>query len=109
MTNQGADIGSTNLANGGAVGTYRVSCYLEDTAADAAAGTVTVTFAFTDANGATTVAVGPISLTGIAGVPRASSVFFAQQASGNISYSTAHTGIFGTGKYALYICLERLS
>lgn len=108
LTNQGADISATALANSSTVGTYRASYYLEDTTSDITAGAVTLTIAFTDGAGATTVASVPVALTG-AGTLRTSGVFFIQLQSGNITYAVAHTGIFGTAKYALYISLERLS
>lgn len=105
---QTADIGATNFSNASSAGTYRCSYYLVDVGADVAAGAVQVTFSFTDANGATTVVSAAVALTGI-GTVRTSGVFFIQQSSGNVSYSTSHTGIFGTATYSLYICLERLS
>lgn len=103
---QVAIIGSTNFANGGVGSTFRVSYYIETTTADAAAGTIQLQVAFTDAAGATTVASATVSL---ALLSRTSGVFFIQRQSGNVAYQTLATGIFGTSQYALYICFERLS
>lgn len=108
LTNQSGDIAAANFANTVAPGTYRVSFYLEDTTADVAAGAVQLTVAFTDGNGATTKTSAAVALTGI-GTVRDSGVFFVQLQSGNVTYAVAHTGIFGTAKYALYISFERLS
>jgi hypothetical protein len=106
LTNQGAAIGSTNFANGGTAGTYRVSYYLEDTTLDLTAGTIQLQVTFTDAAGAVTVSSTALPLTALG---RTSGVFFIQLQSGNIAYSTVLVGIVGTAKYALFICLERLS
>lgn len=108
LRNQAADITTTALSNSSTAGQYRCSYYLDDTAADIAAGAVTLTIAFTDLQGATTVASTPVALTGL-GTLRTSDVFFIQLASGSITYAVSHTGVFGTGKYALDICLERLA
>ena len=106
LTNQGAAIGSTNFANSSTAGTYRLSYYLEDTTADATAGTIQLSVAFTDLAGATTVVSTALVLTALG---RTSGVFFIKLASGSIAYSTILVGIFGTSKYALDMCLERLS
>jgi hypothetical protein len=108
LTNQGADIAATAFANSATAGTYRCSYYFEDTTSDVTAGAVTLTVAFTDAIGATTVTSVPVVLTGLSTL-RTSGVFFIQNASGNITYAVGHTGIYGVAKYALYACLERLS
>lgn len=107
-TNLGADFPAAAFANSSTAGTYRCSYYLEDTTADVAAGGVTMTVAFTDDAGATTVVSAAVPLTGI-GILRTSGVFFIQNAGGNITIAVGHTGVFGTSKYALYACLERLS
>jgi hypothetical protein len=108
LINQGADIAATAFANSATAGTYRCSYYFEDTTSDVTAGAVTLTVAFTDAIGATTVTSVPVVLTGLSTL-RTSGVFFIQNASGNITYAVGHTGIYGVAKYALYACLERLS
>lgn len=102
-TNQGADIAAANLAT--VAGLYRVSYCLEDTAADVSAGIVTLTLSFTDGAGATTVTTTQT----LAATGRSSGTAYIQLASGNLTYATTHTGIFGTGKYALYITTERLN
>lgn len=105
LTNQVADIGTTNFANAGTVGTYRVSYSLQDTTSDITAGAVTLTIAWTDSAGATTSTAVQV----LTGVGRTSGVIYIQLASGNVTYATSHTGIFGTAKYALYATCERLS
>lgn len=105
LTNQSADIGSTNFSNTSTAGLYRVSYTLEDTAADVTAGAVSVAIAYTSAAGATTVTSSPQVLTG-AGLTQGT--VFVQLSSGSISYSASHTGLFGTAKYALYMTVERL-
>lgn len=106
LTGQVADITATNISSGNVAGRYRVSYYLEDTTADVLAGAVTVTFAFTDAAGSTTVASAPVALTALG---RGSGSFFVQLSSGNITYAVTHTGIFSTSAFALYIIAERLA
>lgn len=106
LTAQVADITATNISSASVAGRYRVNYYIEATATNALAGAVIVTFAFTDAAGATTVASVPLALTALG---RTSGVFFVQLASGNITYAVTHTGIFSTSAYALFIIGERLA
>lgn len=106
LTNQSADIGSTNFANTSTAGLYRISYSLEDTTSDVTAGAVTLTIAYTATAGAITV---PSSAQILTGVGLTQGTIFAQLASGSVSYSTAHTGLFGTAKYALYMTAERLA
>ena len=108
LTGQAADIAATNLCDTNKPGIYLVHYYLENTVADAAAGAVRATFAFTDGVGATTVVGTIVNLTG-GGTQRTSSVFAVHVASGNITYTTTHTGSYGTAQYALYITVDRLS
>jgi hypothetical protein len=100
LTAQVADIGSTNLSNTPPAGFYVIHAVLEDTTADITAGAVTVTFAWTDDVGATTDATLTQTLV-TTGRSRITIPIYV--ASGNISYSTSHTGIFGTSAYALRI------
>lgn len=102
LTAQAADIAATNLAT--VAGLYRVSYSLQDTTSDVTAGAVTLTLAFTDGAGSTsTTAVQTLT-----GLGRQSGSIYLQLASGNLTYATTHTGLFGTAKYALYISVERL-
>lgn len=104
LTNQGADITTTTIT--GTAGTYLISYVMEDTTADLTAGAVTLTFAWTDGAGATTLPSAALLLTAVG---RTSGTVQVQLASGNLTYATSHTGIFGTSKYALYISTIRLS
>jgi len=106
LTNQGADV-SANFSNAGTAGFYRLSYYLECTTADATAGTVKSTITWTDDVGGTMRSSTALSLTSLDRILGAQ--FPIQLASGNIAYSTSHTGIYGTAKYALYYILERLN
>ena len=106
LTAQVAAISSTNFANSSTAGTYRVSYSLLTTTADAAAGTIQLSVAFTDNAGATTVVSTALILTALG---RTTGVFFVRLASGSVAYSTILGGIIGTSVYALYISLERLS
>lgn len=103
--NQSADISSTNFVGANVAGLYRVHYSLEDTTADVTAGAVTLTIAYTAAAGAITVPSAALVLTGV-GLTQGT--IFVQLSSGSISYSTTHTGLFGTAKYALYMTVERL-
>lgn len=105
LTGQTADIGATNLTNAGTAGEYRISYCLLDTTADVTAGIVTLTFAWTDAAGATT----KTDTINLAALGRSQGVFYLQLASGNVTYATTHTGIFGTAAYALYFICERVN
>lgn len=104
-TNQSADITTTNFNGVITPGTYRVSYSLQDTASDVTAGTVTLTVGYTDGAGATTKTATQV----LTGVGRTDGVFFLQAASGNVTWAISHTGLFGSAKYSLYICFERLS
>lgn len=105
LTNQSADIGSTNFSNTSTAGLYRISYSLEDTTSDITAGAVTLTIAYTATAGAITI---PSTAQILTGVGLTQGTIFVQLASGSISYSTTHTGLFGTAKYALYMTAERL-
>lgn len=107
LTGQTGDIVDTAFANTPSPGFYRVSVYLVDTAADAAAGTVTAHVKFTDASGAQDVAVGPILLTTLGSM--AQSEVVVSLASGSITYGTVHTGIFATAAYDLIVACERIA
>jgi hypothetical protein len=104
-TNQSADIASTKLTDATTAGMYVIHAVLEDTTNDVTAGTVTVTFGWIDDVGATTDATLTQTLitTG-----RARVTIPLYLASGNITYTVAHTGIFGAAKYALRVRVEYL-
>ncbi len=106
LVNQGADIGSTNFTNAGTAGTYRVSYYIFTKTVDAAAGTVTLVFGWTDDYGARTDNFGVIVLTGSS---YKHGVVHFQIASGSVAYSTTHIGSFGNARFNLYMTCERLS
>ncbi len=105
LTNQSADIATTNFPNGGTAGVYRLDFVLEDTASDVTAGLIALTIAWTDDAGAT---VQNTNKT-LTSAGRTAGTVIMQLASGNITYTTVHSGIFGSAKYALYMCLQRLS
>lgn len=104
LTNQAADITATNLAT--ITGTYFLTYVLEDTSSDVTAGAVTLTFSWTDGAGATTL---PSSALVLTSQGRTSGTVVVQLASGNLTYATSHTGLFGTAKYALYITTIKTS
>jgi hypothetical protein len=104
LAGQTADITTTNFTNGGTTGIYRCNYNLQDTAADLTAGALTLTISWTDGAGATTKTDTQV----LTSLGRTSGVFYIQLASGNITYAVAHTGIYGTATYALYMSLERL-
>lgn len=102
LTGQTADITTTNVAT--VAGLYRVSYSLQDTTADITAGAVVLTISYTDGAGSTTSTATQV----LTGLGRQSGVLYIQLASGNLTYATSHTGLFGTATYALYITTERL-
>lgn len=106
LTSQTADIGSTNLTTTGN-GLYRLAYYLVDTTADALAGAVRLNVTYTDAGASQTQQSATVLLTTLGAFTQGE--FIIQLASGNIAYSTSHTGIFGTAAYNLYMTLERLN
>lgn len=103
LSGQTADITTTNFTNAGAAGNYEVDYYLQDTAADLTAGMLTLTIAWTDDAGATT-ATATQALTAVG---RTYGKFPVRMASGNITYSVTHTGIFGTSQYRLDLTVKR--
>ncbi len=102
LTGQVADIGATNLAT--VAGLYLVSYSLQDTTADLTAGAVVLTISYTDGAGATTATATQL----LTAVGRQSGSVYVQLASGNLTYTTTHSGIFGSSVYALYITTERV-
>lgn len=105
LTNQGADITTTNFTHGNMAGTYLLSYSVIDTTSDLTAGAITLTIAYTDEAGATTKTANQV----LTGTGRTDGVVYIRLSSGNISYAISHTGIFGSAKYALYIDLQRIS
>jgi hypothetical protein len=108
LTAQTADIATTNLlASGHTAGLYRVDIVTMDTAADVTAGAVSVTLGWTDNVGATTkTGLATQLLTGTGRTP--DSWLIRSTGAAAITYATAHTGIFGTAAYAVYIRVEYL-
>lgn len=104
--NKTADIASANFTTTGA-GLYRVSYYLVDSTADLTAGAERLNITYTDAGAAQTAQSATVALTILGTYTQGS--FVVQLASGNIAYSTTHTGIFGTATYNLYMTVERLN
>lgn len=94
-----ADIASANLSSTPPAGQYQINYTLETVATDGTAGSVTVTFAWTGAS-ALTKASTPLVLTAAG---QQEGTFPITLVSGNIAYSTAHTGIYGTASYKLTI------
>lgn len=98
-TAQAADIATTNLTTTAPAGMYHVLAVIEDTTADGTAGVLTLTISWTDDVGATTATqTQTLAVTGRAVLDQVCYL-----ASGNITYATTHTGIYGTAKYALRI------
>jgi hypothetical protein len=106
LTAQTLAIGTTAIAGTNTAGLYRVSYYLEDTTADLTAGTIMVTFAFTDDAGATTISSAALPLTALG--MTSGDIFVRVLGAGSISYSTTLVGIIGTSQYALFIVCEKL-
>lgn len=106
LTAQAASIGTTNFTNAGVAGLYRVNYYLEATTLNAGATSVLATFGWTDDAGATTTVSATLVLTALG---RTSGVFYAQLASGNLTYATTLVDVSGLARYALYITCERLN
>jgi hypothetical protein len=105
LTGQTADIGATNFTNAGIAGMYRITIYYGCSVADATAGTFTPRFDYTDFNGANYTLFSAVQLTS---TNSGYSTKVVQLSSGNITYSTSHTGNYGTSAYNLYITVERL-
>lgn len=105
LTGQTADIGATNFTNAQTAGLYRINYILQDTTADVTAGTLTLTISWTDDAGATTATASQV----LTAAGRTSGVIYVQLASGNLTYATTHTGIFGSAVYGLYMTAERVN
>lgn len=106
LTGQTTDIGSTNLTTTGS-GLYRLAYYLVDSTADLTAGTIRLNVTYTDVAAAQTQQSSTVALTILGTFTQGE--FIIQLASGNIAYSTTHTGIFGTATYDLYLTLEKIN
>ncbi len=107
LTAQAADIADTNFTNAGTVGEYRISYYILDTTSDITAGAVTLNIKFNDGTAARTISSAAVVLT--ATTAFAQSIIYARLGSGNVTYGTTHTGIFGTAQYAVYLICERVN
>lgn len=105
LTGQTADITTTNFTNGG-VGQYQLNYVLIASSADLTAGAIQATFAWVDDAGSTSATSASLILTALG---RTSGTINLQRASGNITYAVAHTGIFGTATYSLYVTLIKSS
>lgn len=103
LSAQGADIGATNLAGTNVTGLYLITVYLVATTPDLTAGIVTVTIGWTDDGAARTQAFSA----NLIATNKDAGVVIAQRASGFVTYTVTHTGIFGTATYSLYISAER--
>ena len=107
LTGQTANIAATNFTNAGTAGVYRISYYLLDTTNDVTAGTLTVTIAWNDGTAAQTITSASINLAVAASFTQGT--IYVRLGSGNITYASTITGIFGTAQYSLYMNAERLS
>ncbi len=106
LADQGADIGSTNFANAGTVGTYQINVYFYTSVQAAGTGTVTLTIAWNDGTAARTNTF-TTSLTTTGSFK--TGVLHVRLGSGSVSYSTSNSGSYSTAKYSLYMTVERLS
>ena len=104
LTGQTADVADTTIT--GTAGTYRVTVYLVDTAADITAGAVTAHIKFNDGAAAQDVPVGPVALITLGAMAQAT--IAADLGSGNLTYGSTHTGLFGTAAYRLVVITEVL-
>lgn len=114
LTAQNASIVSTNFANAGNVGTYRISFYLVCSTADLTAGTIRMDVTFNDGVAARTLTGVAVALTSTANKTTKFTNTdidgsLIKLGSGSIAYSTTLIGVAGTSQYALYATLERLS
>lgn len=114
LTAQNASIVSTNFANAGNVGTYRISFYLVCSTADLTAGTIRMDVTFNDGVAARTLTGVAVDLTSTANKTTKFTNTdidgsLIKLGSGSIAYSTTLIGVAGTSQYALYATLERLS
>jgi hypothetical protein len=112
LTNQGADIASTNIANTSTAGLYRVSWDVETTTSDAAAGQTTLDITWTDGAGSANLinssAAAQTPTISLTSSQRTVGTAFVHVASGSIAYSMTVSGSYGTSKYALNITVERM-
>lgn len=100
LTNQGADIATTNLTSSPATGLYMVSVYMVTTVGNAAAGGTSCQISWTDNYGAQIDGQTIIDLTSVGSV--AYFTIPVRVAAGNITYAVVG-GPYLTAKYALYI------
>jgi hypothetical protein len=101
LTGRVANIASTALSSTPPAGLYAVEAYLVTTTNDVTAGTLALTVGYTDVGGARTATV--IAAHPLTALSPSTGRQFLQLASGNISYATTVTGIFGSSAYAVYL------
>ena len=101
LTAQTADIATTALSNTPPAGLYAVEAYLVTTTNDVTAGTLALTVGYTDVGGARTATL--IAAHPLTALSPSTGRQFLQLASGNITFATTVTGIFGASTYAVYL------
>jgi hypothetical protein len=106
-TAQVANITTTNIVQFAKSGIYEVTAILQCTTADAGAGLLTLTLAWTDRVGATT----DVALTRIQTATGRNSRSYEIQVTGDtaITYAVAVTGVYLTAVYALEIRLLKVA
>lgn len=105
LTNQYADITTTNLTNADVAGNYEIDWYLQDTFADVMAGTITLTLSWTDDAGATT----KTDTLVLSVLGRTYGHIPISLASGNITYEVAIAGNYGDALYKLDLIVKRVT
>lgn len=104
VTGRGSDIAATTLVTTPTAGIWAIHYYIETTATDAGAGTLTLTYSYTDDIGATT----QTDTRDLTASGRTDGTFIIYSTTANQSFTTTASGTYGTATYALRIRPEFL-
>jgi hypothetical protein len=107
LTGQNANIGSTNFTNANVAGLYRLSYYLVGETGDITVTPVNLNVSWNDGTGGHSITAFSLVLTGTGGFGENEALIYL--GSGSISWSTTHSGTYGTATYGIHMTLEKLN
>jgi len=106
-TNVSTVTGTTTLFTAPAAGLYRVTGLLVTTATQAGADVITLTLGWTDDNSSARTATTTCDLT-VAGSTNTVTQAANVKSGATITWATTQSGAIGTGRYSVYVSVERL-
>jgi hypothetical protein len=109
LTTQGAAITATNLYASAPAGFYEIRAYFELTRAATTSSSITLSYGYTDDNGAQTVNAAAADTANTTGIAFAGGTTIYQASTGNITYAVAYSSTGATSaQYALHLRMKKL-